>query len=138
MDRTPVETDWSLSCSLCHYRFLTSQSTINAEGFIICPQCRQWSGHEVRERRLRPARCDVFTESQDRFVSDLWVWVTVNPKTTLEGLCGVMIDQIPRRAIADSFAEAMKFLPFIERIAKLSGRRFKLVKFAQAKVVAEI
>ena len=112
MDRH-VEIDWSLSCNVCTHRFPTSQAFINPEGFILCPLCRQWSGHEIRNHRVRPNRCDVFTENADHFVGDLWAWVSVNPKTTLEGLCGVMIDQIPRRAIADTFEEAMRFLPFI-------------------------
>lgn len=110
MDR-PIETDWSLSCSSCSRRL---------------------------SHRSRSARCEVFTESADRLVSDLWAWVSVNPKTTLEGLCGVIIDDSPQRAIADSFAEAMRFLPFIERMSQASGQRFKLVKFQAQRTFAEV
>ena len=134
----PIETDWSLLCKLCSARFLSSESTLTSEGFIVCPHCRQWSGHELKVRKLKPSKCEVYAEPEDRLISNLYAWVAVNPKTTLQGFCGVMIDNIPHQAVADSIEGAMKFLPFIDRVKTLTGKKFQLIGFEQSKVYLEV
>jgi hypothetical protein len=137
MERT-TQTEWSLSCSLCKKPFLSKDATVTIEGLILCPNGQHWSGHEFKTHKLKKTRCEVFAEKQDRLIGDIWAWVTVDPRTTLEGFCGVMIDGAPHKAMADTFEGAMKFLPFLERHNHSNGTKFKLVRFEKTRAFAEI
>lgn len=83
-------------------------------------------------------KCSVFVNQHDSLINELWAWVSSSTESPLEGMCGLIIDDVPHRAISESFEVALKILPFLKSAAAQSKDQFKLVRFVKEKVVAQI
>lgn len=127
------QVSWTLTCRFCTKPFIvTNETIINADGFIICPNCNSWSGLEMKKRRFRPKHSTPIQDpGQNQIITELWAWLVSDPQTHLEGLCGFMLEGIPRMAISSSLADALKMEPFIRVAETATQKEFRLVKFAK-------
>ncbi len=87
---------------------------------------------------IRASKCSVFVNKCDSLITELWVWIGLTNESPLEGLCGLVIDDVPHRAISETFEGALKITPFLKAAANQTGEHFKLVRFVQEKTVAQI
>jgi hypothetical protein len=73
----------------------------------------------------------LLNEPQDRIVMDVWGWVTTDPKTGLESLCGAKIGGDMFQAVSTSKATILKLEPLIRRAEQATGKRVELVRFVR-------
>lgn len=67
---------------------------------------------------------------QDRIVDELYAWVIVDPKTSLESIFGFMIGNAPMQAVTSSRATALLIMSEVVRQhINESGKKVKLVRF---------
>lgn len=130
--------DWALVCWVCKKGFMLTDAYVTDEQMVCCPHCSQWSGVEIRKRRPVIDTEQFSDPGQDRILNEVWAWVCEDPKTTLEGFCGFMADGIPFQAVSGSRDTALKMRPYIERAKKLSGKKFRLVRYVKEDVLLEL
>jgi DNA-directed RNA polymerase subunit RPC12/RpoP len=124
--------DWIIPCWWCKKTFLSSESTKTKEELVVCPHCQGWSGFEMRRKRpvAVPTRLD--DPGQDRLINELFAWIVVDPKTNLEGICGIMVDGCPRLAVTTSRTEAVRLCASIKAAKQQTGKMFRLVRYEQS------
>lgn len=77
--------------------------------------------------------------TQDRLVDELYAWIAVDPRTTLEGLAAIGQGSMTMQAVTSSRATAEKLRPIMLQIAKQwTAKKFKLVRFKRAELVEEL
>lgn len=130
--------EWALACWMCKEAFLLREAKVTDDNFVVCPHCHQWSGIEIKNRRPSLDTETFSDPGQDRLISDIFVWLCEDPKTTLESFSGFMVDGVPFQAISGSRTQALKMRPYIERAKSLTGKKFRLVRFQKDEVIVEL
>ena len=82
---------------------------------------------------------NVFVDpGQDRLIDELFAWVAEDPRTGLEGICGVMLQGQPFQACSSSRATIEKMRPFVIDAARATGKPIRLVRFSKREIVETI
>jgi hypothetical protein len=72
---------------------------------------------------------------QDRLIDELYVWVSVDPKTNLEGICGIMVGGQAMQAVTSSLSIAEKMRDHVVEICHFTGKRTKLLRFVKPEII---
>jgi len=139
LDRLPTKQDWLITCWTCEARFLVDTEDMRPGILIVCSACKGWSGFKWQDRPVASVSVTVGKDhGQGRLVGELWAWLTVDPRTNLESICGVQLDDGLVMAIAPTREAIKKLQPFIEEGRRISQKRFRLVRFSKAEVEEEL
>jgi hypothetical protein len=138
MGKSETAVDWATKCWWCRKKFFISEATKTKDDFVVCPGCNAWSGTEMIRRRPKIDSQRVTDPGQDRLITDLWAWVVVDPKTTLESICGIVVDGCPKMAISSNMEEALRLCGHIKALKEGSGKKIKLVRFVQSETEMEL
>lgn len=81
----------------------------------------------------------VLTDHPDRKIAELYAWISVDPKTNLEGICAVFLPDVGEVQAVSSNETLMKSLrPSVEEAIRKRGYYAKLMRFGTGEVVEEI
>ncbi len=70
----------------------------------------------------------------DRIINEIYVWVAIDPKTSLEGMVGMMVGDTPMQCVTSNRRTADMMKPSIA-LMTITGKRFKLLRFKNPEVV---
>lgn len=81
----------------------------------------------------------VLPDHPDRKIAEIYAWITVDPKTNLEGICAVSLPEVGELQAVSSNGTLMKSLrPLVEQAIHKRGYYAKLMRFGAGEVIEEI
>lgn len=76
----------------------------------------------------------VHDPGQDRLIKEVYCFIAIDPRTNLEGICG--LGPFPAMTSSPAIADSMK--DFFKTVSEQTGKKIILVKFDQRTVISTI
>lgn len=75
-------------------------------------------------------KLEITKDRPDRIVTDLYVWIAIDPKTNLEGIGAISIPDGTMQAVTSNYGIALRMGPVIREVAKQTGMIMRLIRFS--------
>lgn len=80
----------------------------------------------------------IIDPGNDRLIGELYAWVSIDPKTNLEGIIAFSAGGQMLQAVTSSDRTAMLMRDKMKEVGRASGKNIKLLRFSKPDVLLEI